>query len=102
MFKIAIDADALSTLRSGIMEACGTADFLNKILVRAFVELGAPEAPLTRTILIKDRYFVGYRYYCCGMQAVLLADTREIKFYDQAGELLKKLRLEETEKKIAA
>ena len=84
------------------MEARETADFLNQILVRTFAELGASEAPLTRTILLKDRYFVGYRYYCGGMQAVLLADTREIKFYDETGGLLKKLSLEETEKKIAA
>jgi len=84
------------------MEARETADFLNQILVRTFVELGASEAPLTRAILLKDRYFVGYRYYCGGMQAVLLADTREIKFYDETGGLLKKLSLEETEKNIAA
>ena len=84
------------------MESRGTADFLNQILVRIFVELGASEGPLARTILLKDRYFIGYRYYCCGMQTVLLADTREIKFYDKTGGLLKKLSLEETEMKIAA
>jgi hypothetical protein len=32
----------------------------------------------------------------------MLAGKGEIEFYDQAGELLKTVRLEETEKKIAA
>ena len=42
------------------------------------------------------------KFRCEGLEAVLLAGGNEIEFRDQTGELLKKLSLEETEKKIAA
>lgn len=84
------------------MDAGGTADLLNQLLVNTFAELGASEASLARTILIKDQYFVGYRYRCGGMQAVVRAEAKEIKFYEETGALLKSVSLEETEKKRAA
>lgn len=79
-----------------------TSDSLNQVLAKNFAELGASEGPLTRTILIKDRYFVGHRYRCGGLQAVVLVGAKEIEFCDETGELLKSVSLEETEKKIAA
>ncbi|MEI8376445.1 MAG: hypothetical protein WCJ35_26815, partial [Planctomycetota bacterium] len=61
LFKIAIDADALSTSRSGIMEVCGMADFLNQLLLTTFAELGAT-GPMIRMILLKDHFFIGQRF----------------------------------------
>ena len=84
------------------MDMGGTPDLLNQLLAKTFAELGASETSVTRTILIKDRYFVGYRYRCGGMQAVVLAGEREIEFYDEKGALLKSVSLEDTEKKLAA
>ena len=57
---------------------------------------------MSRTLLLCDRHFVGQRFRCEGFQAVWLAGKSEIEFYDQAGGLLKTVRLEETEKKAAA
>ncbi len=79
-----------------------TPDSLHQLLAKNFAELGASEASLTRTILIKDRYFIGHRYRCGRMQAVVLAGTKEIEFYDETGKLLKSVSLEDAEKKQAA
>ncbi len=74
---------------------------LSQILSKTFAESGAT-GPIVRTILLRDRQFVGQRFRCEGFQAVLLAGKGEIEFYDEAGELLKTVRSEETEKKAAA
>jgi hypothetical protein len=79
-----------------------TSDSLDQLLAKNFTELGASEASPTQTILIKDRYFVGHRYRCGELQAVVLAGATVIEFYDKTGRLLKSVGLEETEKKIAA
>ena len=83
------------------MEMRGTADLLNQLLLTTFAELGAT-GPMIRMILLKDHFFIGQRFRCKGLEAVLLAGGNEIEFRDQTGGLLKKLSLEETEKKIAA
>ena len=83
------------------MEARGTADLLNQLLLKTFAELGA-NGPMIRIILLKDRFFIGQRFQCEGLQTVLLAGGNEIEFHDQTGELLKTVSLEDTEKKIAA
>ena len=57
---------------------------------------------MVRTFLLHDRHFVGQRFRCGGFEAVMLAGKGEIESYDQAGELLKLVRLEETDKKAAA
>ncbi len=83
------------------MDAGATADLLNQLLARTFAELGATGS-VVRTFLLHDRQFVGQKFRCEGFQAVLLAGKDEIEFYDEAGVLLKTVRLEETEKKSAA
>ena len=83
------------------MDAGATADLLNQLLARTFAELGATGS-VVRTFLLHDRQFIGQKFRCEGFQAVLPAGKDEIEFYDHAGELLKTVRLEETDKKVAA
>lgn len=83
------------------MDAGATLDLLNQLLARTFAELGAT-SPVIRTVLLKDRYFVGYRFRCEGFQAVLLAGGSVVEFYDEGGTLMKTVALEETEEKKAA
>ena len=84
------------------MDVNRTADLLNQLLVNTFAELGVAEASLTPTILIKDRYFVGHRYRCGGLQAVMLVGAKEIEFCDEKGALLKSVRIESPEEEKAA
>ena len=78
-----------------------SANLLNQLLVKTFVEFGAT-GPMIRIILLKDRFFTGQRFQCDGLKAVFLAGGNEIEFHDQTGVLLKTVSLEEGEKKIAA
>jgi hypothetical protein len=72
------------------------ADRVHELIVAGFKELGADEPDrITRMVLVKDLFFVGQRFLCGNIQAVLLADGDEIKFYDRQGKLLKTLSLEE-------
>ena len=57
---------------------------------------------MVRTFLLCDREFIGQRFRCEGFQAVLLAGSGVVEFYDQAGKLLKTVSLKETDKKSAA
>ena len=83
------------------MDLGATPDLMNQILSKTFVELGAT-GPMIRSVLLKDRYFVGQKFRCDGFQAVLLAGGGVVEFYDQAGMLLKTVSLAETDKKAAA
>ena len=81
------------------MDAEATPDFL----VQTFAELGATDpASTTRTVLLKDRYFVGQRFRCEGFQAVWLAGGSVVEFYDETGELLKTVEFQSTVEKKAA
>ena len=70
-------------------------------LAKTFAELRA-SGPIIRSILIQDRYAVGQRFCCDGFQAVQLAASNEIAFYDQEGTLLATTSFGETKKNIAA
>ena len=83
------------------MEADARPDLLNQRLAETFAELGAT-GPMVRTFLLRDRYFAGQKFRCGGIQAVLLAGKDEIQFYDQAGLLLKKVRVGSAEDEQAA
>jgi hypothetical protein len=65
--------------------------------------LGAadPEA-ISRAILTRERRFVGHRFRCGAMQAVVLAGEHSIGFYDDQGSLLKTVALEGEPMKKAA
>ena len=65
-----------------------------------FCRIGAT-GPMVRTFLLRDRRFVGQRFRCGGFQAVLLAGGGMIEFYDQAGVLVKTVRIAAQEEKAA-
>jgi hypothetical protein len=79
------------------------ADRVHDLIVAGFRELGAdgPER-ITRNVLFRDLFFVGQRFLCGNIQAVLLADEDEITFYDGQGTLLKTAMLIEQPLKKAA
>ena len=79
----------------------GATPDLIQILSKTFAELGAT-GPMSRTLMLRDRQFVGQRFRCEDFQAVLLAGGGVVEFYDQAGVLLKTVSLEETDKKAVA
>lgn len=81
------------------MDVGATPDFL----AQTFAELGATDPTSTiRTVLLKDRYFVGHRFRCEGFQAVWLAGGSVVEFYDEKGTLLKTVSVEAPEEKKAA
>ena len=82
------------------MDTCETPDLLSQLLAKTFAELGAT-GPVVRTILLFDRQFAVQRFRCEGFQAVLLAGGNEIEFYDQAGVLVKTVRLAAQEQRAA-
>jgi hypothetical protein len=73
----------------------------SELAAETFAELGVT-GPVDRTILLRDRRFAGQKFRCEGFQAVLLAGSNEIAFYDGDGVLLKTVRLEALEEKKAA
>ena len=83
------------------MDTGATPDLINQSCWKTFAELGATGS-MVRMFLLCDRQFIGQRFRCEKVQAVMLAGKNVIEFYDQAGELLKTVSLEETEKKAAA
>ncbi|MGA2065409.1 MAG: hypothetical protein ABSG86_10580 [Thermoguttaceae bacterium] len=71
-----------------------------ELLAQTFADLGATGA-MVRTILLRDRRFAGQRFRCGGMQAVWLAGSGRIAFYDEGGTLLTTVRLEADEQRAA-
>jgi hypothetical protein len=69
------------------MDGGATLDILHQILSKTFADFGAT-GPMVRTLLLKDRYFVGHKFRCGGIQAVVPVGSDEIAFYDQGGTLL--------------
>ena len=75
---------------------------IHDVLAATLSELGLP-APtnLIQTMLMKDRYFVGWKFRYDGGYAIMRAGTNTIEFYDEQGTLLKTVALED-EKGAAA
>lgn len=84
------------------MDTGATQAFPQHLLTENFTELGATGA-IVRTILLRDRFFAGYRFCCDGFQAIQLVGEDVVKFYDQEQTLLKtvQLNLAEEEKRAA-
>ena len=68
---------------------------VHDLLAATLTELGLP-APINviQTMLMKDRYFVGWKFHYNGGYAILHAGST-IEFYDGKGTLLKTVALEE-------
>ena len=69
--------------------------FVQQRVATTLSELGLP-APtnIIQTMLMKDRYFIGWKFHYDGGYAIWLADGSTIEFYDGQGQLLKAVALE--------
>ena len=69
---------------------------IHDLMAATLSELGLP-APTNfiQTMLMKDRYFVGWKFHYDGGYAIWLADGSTIEFYDERGKLLKTVALED-------
>ena len=69
---------------------------IHDLVAATLAELGLP-APTNfiQTMLMKDRYFVGWKFRYDGGYAVLRAGANTIEFYDEEGTLLKTVGLED-------
>ena len=77
-------------------------DAIYDLIVAAFSELGATNTKaVRRTILVRDNRFVGQRFCCGDLQAILLDDGSPIECYGPGGQLLKTVILPETAAKAA-
>jgi hypothetical protein len=68
---------------------------IHDLVVATLAALGLP-APTNfiQTMLMKDRYFVGWKFRYDGGCAILLAGGNTMGFYDGEGKLLKTVTLE--------
>ena len=79
----------------------GNMEEVQDLVAATLREMGICVAPM-RTILIQKGYFVGHKYRFDGGWAIRLAGKKVIEVYDDDGNLLKTVSLEETDKKDAA
>jgi hypothetical protein len=61
--------------------------------------MGLCTAPTFRTILLRDRRFVGQKYHFDGGYAVWLVEENVIEVFDDKGRLLKMASIEAAEEK---
>jgi len=74
---------------------------MEDVVTATLQEMGLCVAPI-RTFLIQKGYFVGHKYRFDGGYAVRLIEKNAIAVYDDEGQLLKTVNMEETDKKSAA
>lgn len=64
----------------------GSSRSIGEILATTLSDLGRPSpADIIQTVLLKDRYFVGYKYRYEGGYAILRAGSNAIEFFDENG-----------------
>jgi hypothetical protein len=77
-------------------------DTITQLVAATFAELGTcNQGSITRTILLRKGFFVGYQFRCGEKRAVWFADSDEIKFHDAEGKLVHKIEQAEPMKKAA-
>ena len=66
-------------------------EIVRREVVSTLEELGATTGDcLVETLLIRDGYYCGRRFYCDGYQAVWFIEEAQIKYFDTEGQLVKK------------
>jgi hypothetical protein len=77
-------------------------DTITQLVAATFAELRTSDAePITRTILVREGFFVGYQFRSGDLRAVWFADNGKIKSYDADGKLVRKIDPQEQLKKAA-
>jgi hypothetical protein len=68
----------------------GVSASIHDVLAATLSELGLPSpADIIQTMLMKDGYFVGYKFRYDGGHAILPAGGSAIEFFDEQGKPLK-------------
>ncbi len=75
---------------------------LFKLVAATFAELGAGCAPISRTFLHFEGYFVGHCFRCADLHAVCERDGNAVEFFSGKGALLRRISLSDQEKLHAA
>ena len=75
---------------------------MNDILASTLTELGIPvPSNAVQTMLMKDRYFVGWKFRYDGGYAVFFQEKSTIKLFDEQANLLKSIAVESAKKAAA-
>lgn len=78
-------------------------DALFQTISTAFAELGASEPQaISRSLLLREGFFVGHRFRCGELQAIWSPDSGVVEFFDPDGEPLRSVSLEQEEIRKAA
>jgi hypothetical protein len=81
-----------SITRDGNM---GASPSSHELVVATLIGLGLPgPVEIIQTMLMKDGYFVGYKFRYNGGYAILPAGGNTIEFYNEEGKLLKTVAVE--------
>jgi hypothetical protein len=75
-------------------------DQIRQIVTSAFSELGTVE-PISETVLLRNRYFVGRKYTSGGFVAIWSADTNQVEVFGQGGQMVQRATVEEQVEKAA-
>jgi hypothetical protein len=75
-------------------------DQILQIALSAFSSFGATE-PIIETILLRDRYYVGRKFSVGDYKAVWLAEKNVVEVFDQEGQLLKTINVDQKMEKAA-
>jgi hypothetical protein len=63
---------------------------IRELVAVTLAKLGLPALTnFIQTMLMQDRYFVGWKFHYDGGYAILLAGNNTMKFYDEQKQLLK-------------
>jgi hypothetical protein len=66
-------------------------EFVRREVTETFQDLGATSLDcLIETLLIRDGFYCGRRFYCDGFQAVWFLEERQIKYFNDEGQLVRK------------
>lgn len=73
----------------------GVSASIHDLAAATLCKLGLPgPADIIQTMLMKDGYFVGYKFRYDGGYAILQAGGSTVEFYDGQGKLLKTVAIE--------
>jgi hypothetical protein len=75
-------------------------DQIRQIVTSAFSALGAVE-PISETVLLRNRYFVGRKYTSGGFVAIWSTDTNLVEVFGQDGQVVQRATVEPQVEKAA-
>lgn len=66
-------------------------EHVRREVTATFQDLGAAlEDCLLETVLIRNGYYCGRRFYCDGFHAVWFVEEQQIKYFNEEGQLVRK------------